>query len=78
MIIQKGKVSAIFHEQGLSLKPDVLSAIDRQVAKLIEQLAVVNLAKGLKRLKAEDILLASALGVPMSERSGPEAGKGYG
>lgn len=74
MIIQKGSVRAIFNEQGLSLKPEVIPAIDRQVTKMIEQLAVVNLARGLKRLKTEDVMLTDAPQMPVSERSEPKAG----
>ena len=76
MIIQKGTVKAIFHEQGLQLTPEVIPAIDRQITKIIEHLAVYNLALGLKRLKAEDILVMDSLQAPAKALSEPEAGKG--
>ena len=76
MIIQKGTVKAIFHEQGLQITSEVIPAIDRQVTKIIEHLAHYNLTKGLKRLRAEDIMVMDSLQVPTSEQSAPEVGKG--
>ena len=76
MIIQKGTVKAIFHEQGLQITPEVIPAIDRHVTKIIEHLAHYNLAKGLKRLRAEDILVMDSLQTPAAALSEPEAGKG--
>lgn len=76
MIIQKGVVKAIFHERGLQITPDVIPALDRHFTRLFEQWAKEKAAQGFKRLKPEDILLTNGLQTPVSERSGPEAGKG--
>ena len=76
MIIQKGTVKAIFHEQGLQIAPEVLPAIDRQVTQIIERFAIRKATAGLKRLKVDDIMLINGPQMPQNERSGPEVGKG--
>ncbi len=78
MIIQKGTVRAIFHERGLQLTPDVLPAIDRQTVNIIAKFALKKAAEGLKRLKADDILLVNGSERPTSERTDPAAGEGRG
>lgn len=76
MIIQKGTVKAIFHERGLSLKPEVLPEIDRQITEILEQCAVKKATLRIKRLNASDILLFKAPEAPIESVTDPEAGKG--
>ncbi len=75
MIIQKGTVKAIFHEQGLQITPDALPILDRQLNSIVVQFAIKKAAEGLKRLKAEDISLVNGANKPVGEQTGPKAGE---